>query len=220
MKALPAVELLTGTDLTISRAQRFPGNSLARAGGENTCLEARGNEPPPRSTATEPGRAQTENQAGFPLGIDNPHSSSVLAGRVLLVDDFEPWRRAIRSTLTAHGPLRIVGEAADGLEAVQKAQKLKPDLVLLDIGLPRLNGIEAARRVRKVLPETKILFLSQGNDVDVVMAVLSDGAQGYVVKAEVGRELLPAIGLVLRGEKFVSSRLPCQSASKTSSLSI
>lgn len=182
-------------------------------------MDAPANEPPPRTVATEPGRVQTENQTSFPRGTDNPHSPLVLAGRILLVDDFEPWRRALCSTLGAHAPLRIVGEAADGLEAVQKAQKLKPDLVLLDIGLPRLNGIEAARRIRKVLPEAKILFLSQGNDMDVVMAALSDGAQGYVVKADAGRELLPAIGLVLRGEKFVSSRLPCQSASKTSSLS-
>jgi hypothetical protein len=135
MKALLAAERLTPA---ISRAQRFPCDSLARAGNideENTSVDAASNEPPPRSVATKPGRAQTENQTSFPLGIDNPHSTSVVAGRILLVDDFEPWRRAVCSTVGAHGPLRIVGEAADGLEAVQKAQKLKPDLVLLERGI-------------------------------------------------------------------------------------
>jgi DNA-binding NarL/FixJ family response regulator len=90
-------------------------------------------------------------------------SSSI---RILLVDDFEPARRSICSVLSARAQLNVVGEAADGLEAVQKAQGLQPDVVLLDIGLPGLNGMEAASRIGKVAPGAKILFVSQVSDSD------------------------------------------------------
>jgi DNA-binding NarL/FixJ family response regulator len=93
------------------------------------------------------------------------------------------------------------------VRSLRKAQELKPDLVLLDIGLPNLDGIEAARRIGQVVPDAKILFLSQTNNIDVVRVALNDGAYGYVVKAAAGRELLPAIGTVLRGQKFVSRQL-------------
>jgi CheY-like chemotaxis protein len=99
----------------------------------------------------------------------------------------------------------IVGEAADGFEAVQKAEQLKPDLILLDIGLPKLNGIEAARQLRKLVPESKILFLSGLHDPDIVREALRTGASGYIVKSDVGSELTKAIEAVLRGEQFVST---------------
>ena len=106
--------------------------------------------------------------------------------RVLVVEDYEPFRRFVCSTLRKSLDLQIVGEASDGLEAVQKAEELKPDLIVLDIGLPSLNGIEAARRIRKAAPQSKIIFVSQESSADVVQEALALGALGYVVKAHAG----------------------------------
>jgi DNA-binding NarL/FixJ family response regulator len=121
-----------------------------------------------------------------------------------VVDDFEPWRRFVCSTLEKAPELQVICEVSDGLEAVQKAEELRPDLILLDIGLPTLNGMEAARRIRKLAPESKILFLSQESSGDVVQEALSLGAWGYVVKVNAGSELLPAVDAVLRDRQFVS----------------
>lgn len=131
-------------------------------------------------------------------------SLASLSIRVLLVDDFEPYRHSVRSMLRADERLDLVGEAGDGLEAVQKSQNLQPDLILLDIGLPKLNGLEAAGRIEKVAPAAKVVFLSQNSDGDLVHAAMSNGARGYVLKADAGRELLPAIAAVVRGERFIS----------------
>ena len=98
--------------------------------------------------------------------------------RILVVEDYEPFRRFVCSTLGKTPELQIIGEASDGLEAVQKAEELQPDLILLDIGLPTLNGIEAARRIRKLSPESKILFVSQESSADVVQEALSVGGTG------------------------------------------
>ena len=125
--------------------------------------------------------------------------------RVLVVDDYEPWRRFVSTTLQKQPGLQVSGEASDGLEAVQKAEELQPDLIVLDIGLPTLTGIEAARRIRKVSPKSKILFISQESSADVVQEALASGALGYVVKVHAGSDLLPAVGAVLEGRQFVSS---------------
>jgi len=93
------------------------------------------------------------------------------------------------------------------LEAVEKAQELKPDLVLLDISLPTLNGVEAAIRIREAAPMTKIIFISAYQDSHAVQTVLTNGADGYVLKWDVTRELLPAIEAALWGGKFVTSHL-------------
>jgi DNA-binding NarL/FixJ family response regulator len=124
--------------------------------------------------------------------------------RILVVDDYEPFRRFVCSTLGKRPTLQIVGEASDGLEAVRRAEELKPDLILLDIGLPTLNGIEAARRIRKLAPEAKIIFLSQESSSDVVQAALGLGAWGYVVKARAESDLLAAVEAVLLEKHFVS----------------
>jgi DNA-binding NarL/FixJ family response regulator len=124
-----------------------------------------------------------------------------------VADDYEGWRRQICLLLKARPELQVICEASDGLEAVQRAEELKPDLIVLDIGLPTLNGIEAARRIRMLAPESKILFLSQESSVDVVREGLKLGALGYVVKARAGIELLPAVETVLRGERFVCSSI-------------
>jgi DNA-binding NarL/FixJ family response regulator len=126
--------------------------------------------------------------------------------RVLVVDDHEPFRRFICSTLGKRPELQIVGEVSDGLQAVQKAEELQPDVIVLDIGLPTLNGIEAAHRIRKLSPESKILFMSQESSADVVREALGTGARGYVVKTDAGGDLLQGVNAVLRGERFVGRR--------------
>jgi DNA-binding NarL/FixJ family response regulator len=127
--------------------------------------------------------------------------------QVLVVDDSLPWQRLVRAMLESKKDLIIVAEAVDGLEAVQKAQELQPDLILLDIGLPTLNGIEAARRIRKLCLNSKILFVSNETSTEVVEEALRLGARGYLLKLDAGSELLHAVDAVLRGEQFVGSRL-------------
>ena len=122
--------------------------------------------------------------------------------RVLVVEDYEPFRRFVRSTLAERPALQIVCEVTDGLEAVLKAEELKPDLILLDIGLPSLNGMEAARRIAKTAPESKIIFLSQESSPEVIQAALNLGAWGYVVKVKAGTDLLSAVDAVLQGKQF------------------
>jgi len=107
--------------------------------------------------------------------------------------------------LNRHAELQVVGEVADGLEAFQKAKELRPHLILLDIGLPYLNGIEAAKQICQVVPDTKIIFLTLNRDPDVVRAALDNGAKGYVLKEDAGSELWPAIETVLQGKQYVSS---------------
>jgi len=127
--------------------------------------------------------------------------------RVLVVDDFEQWRRVVRTALRTKLGLEVWEEAADGLEAVQKAKVLQPDLVVLDIGLPTLNGIEAARRIRNVSPKSKILFLTENRCCEVADAALQEGASGFVVKSAFTSELIPAVESVLEGKPFLSAKL-------------
>jgi CheY-like chemotaxis protein len=101
--------------------------------------------------------------------------------------------------------LQVIGQASDGLEAVQKADALQPDLIVLDLGLPTLNGIEAARQIRKLVPKAKIIFLTQESSDDVMREAFSLGALGYVVKDHAGSELLAAVDAVCQGRQFVGS---------------
>lgn len=127
--------------------------------------------------------------------------------RVLVVDDYEPFRRFVCSTLKLRPALQIISEASDGSEAAQKAEEFKPELILLDVGLPTLDGIEAARRIRKCSPESKILFVSQESSADIMHEAFSLGALGYLAKIDAGSELLAAVDAVLRGRTFVSAKL-------------
>jgi CheY-like chemotaxis protein len=124
-----------------------------------------------------------------------------------VVDDFAPWRRFVIAKLRENRDLHIVGIVSDGLEAIQKAGELQPDLILLDIGLPKVNGIVAARRIRNVAPNSKILFLSQELDLHVAQAALNEGGHGYVVKSDAEKELFAAVEAVMQGKKFLSCRL-------------
>ena len=127
--------------------------------------------------------------------------------RILIADDYSDWRRQTRLLFQPKPQWEVIAEAGDGLEAVQKAGELKPDLIVLDIGLPKLNGIEAARRIRQLAPNSKIVFLTQNNDLDVVRAALDTGALGYVHKASARKELLQAVDAALGGTQFVDSSL-------------
>ena len=124
--------------------------------------------------------------------------------RILVVEDFVPFRQFVLSTLANMSDLQVIGEVADGLEAVQKCVELQPDLILLDISLPSLNGIKAARQIRRLVPESKVIFLTQESSADVVQEALSLGARGYVVKIKAASELLTAVEAVLMGKMFVT----------------
>jgi DNA-binding NarL/FixJ family response regulator len=128
--------------------------------------------------------------------------------RVLVVEDFLPFRQFVCSTLGKRDDLQVICEVSDGLEAVQKAEELKPDLVLLDIGLPTINGFEAARRIRKLSPESKIIFLTQESGADVVEEALGLGAWGYIVKTRVASDLITAVEAVISEKQFVGSTQP------------
>ncbi|HEY6304556.1 MAG TPA: response regulator transcription factor [Terriglobales bacterium] len=127
--------------------------------------------------------------------------------RVLVVEDFVPFQDFICSTLMKKTSLQVIGRVSDGQEAVERTEKLKPDLILLDIGLPTLNGIGAARRIRKVAPEAKIIFVTQESSPEVAQDALSSGARGYVLKTRAGTDLLAALDAVLEGRRFVSDGL-------------
>jgi DNA-binding NarL/FixJ family response regulator len=127
--------------------------------------------------------------------------------RILVVEDLAAFRDFICSTLGKVPDLQIVGVASDGLDAVRQAEALKPDLILLDIGLPSLNGIAAARQIRRLSPESQILFVSQESSADIVQEAFRTGALGYVVKTDAGSELLAAVEAVCQGRQFVSSGL-------------
>jgi DNA-binding NarL/FixJ family response regulator len=132
-----------------------------------------------------------------------PAGESALRERrvtVLLVDDHEPFRNIISSLLASNLTLRVVAEASDGLDAVRKAWLLQPDLVLLDIGLPLLNGIEAARRIRCLAADSKIVFLTQETDPEVIQEARGLGASGYIVKSNAESELLATIELIFQDQ--------------------
>jgi DNA-binding NarL/FixJ family response regulator len=122
-----------------------------------------------------------------------------------VVDDYAPFREFVRLTLAERPELEVIGEASDGPEAVQKAAELKPDLILLDLGLPTMNGIEVARRFRELVPEAKIIFFSQESSADLVEEALRMGVWGYVVKARAGSQLLSTVEAVVSGKQSFGS---------------
>jgi DNA-binding NarL/FixJ family response regulator len=131
------------------------------------------------------------------------------AVRILIADDFAAWRGCIVTLLATIPEFHIVGEAADGLEAVRKTQELQPDLILLDIGMPKLNGIEAARQICVAAPGVIILFVSENRCRDVIREALGTGrcTRGYVLKSAAASDLLPAMQAVLQRGTFLSGDL-------------
>jgi DNA-binding NarL/FixJ family response regulator len=139
------------------------------------------------------------------LNIDDDQTMSSV--RVLIAEDFEPFRRFLCSVLRNETGSPIICEVSDGLEAVQEAEKLKPDLILLDIGLPTLNGIEAARQILRLAPESKIILVSMESSIDVVEEAFRLGAWGYVVKTTAAIDLVAAVDAVLAEQRFASGTL-------------
>src|SRR5688572_28979893 len=127
--------------------------------------------------------------------------------RVLLVDDHLPLRRHMSSAVQASPGWLVVGESDDGPDAIEKAAALQPDLILLDVELPTLNGLEAARRILAADPNTRILFVSAHYSWDIVEAAMGAGARGYILKLELGHDLLPAMQAISDGQRWVSSTL-------------
>ena len=126
---------------------------------------------------------------------------------VLVVDDYEPWRRHVCAELQKYPRWRVVAEARDGLEAVRTAYTLNPDLILLDIGLPGLNGLEAARRILAQRSSARILIVTEQHSPDIAEAALEAGARGYLFKMDAGRDLPFAMEAVVNGGGFLSSAL-------------
>jgi DNA-binding NarL/FixJ family response regulator len=126
---------------------------------------------------------------------------------VIVAEDHREFLRFISATLSKKRDLQIICEVADGLEAVKKAEELNPDLILLDIGLPTLNGITAARLIRELAPKSKIIFVTTESSVDVVQEALNLGGWGYVLKAMAGANLLAALEAIISGKQFASSTL-------------
>jgi DNA-binding NarL/FixJ family response regulator len=125
--------------------------------------------------------------------------------KVLVVDDYAPWLHFVSIALAVKPEIQVVGEAEDGITAIQKASQLNPDLVILDIGLPDMSGVEVATRILEMAPKTRILFLTDNTSRDTVCNALLTGAQGYVVKASAAKDLVPAVEAVLLNCHFVSA---------------
>jgi two-component system response regulator NreC len=130
--------------------------------------------------------------------------------RILLTDDHTLFRQGIKTLLSAEADLDIVGEAANGAEAVEKTNELRPDLVLMDIGMPGLSSFEATRQIKKARPDTKVLFLTMYDDEDYLVQCMEVGASGYVLKDSPAPQLLAALRDVYRGGSYLSPRMLSQ----------
>lgn len=127
--------------------------------------------------------------------------------RILIADDHEMVRKGLRVTLEAEPGWSVVAEAANGRQAVELATSLQPDVVVMDIGMPELNGLEATREIRDALPKVRVLVLTVYEAEHVVNEVIQAGAQGYLLKSDAGRELVQAIGNLLQGKSYFTARI-------------
>ena len=127
--------------------------------------------------------------------------------RILLADDHEIVRQGLRSLLQSRQGWSVIGEASNGAEAVEKAIELKPDVVVLDVGMPQLNGLDAIRRIRDALPQVEVLVLSVHDAEHVVRRALASGARAYLAKSDAGRDLVAAVEAALRHKPFLSPKL-------------
>ena len=130
-----------------------------------------------------------------------------MAIRILIADDHEVVRRGLRALLETKPGWEVCGEARDGREAVEKTKTLKPDVVILDISMPRLGGLEATRRIIKAAPRTEILILTMHESEEMVGEVLNAGARGYVLKSDAGRELIIAVESLRQHKPFFTTKI-------------
>jgi DNA-binding NarL/FixJ family response regulator len=138
---------------------------------------------------------------GTSLSVTSP-GTALARTRLLIVDDHEIFRKGLRSLVESSGDLEICGEAANGLEAVEAARKLVPDLIVMDISMPYMNGLDATKQIRKEFPQARVLMLSQHDSSHIVTAAIEAGASGYVTKSEVAHHLLLALQAVAAGQSF------------------
>ena len=131
---------------------------------------------------------------------------------ILIADDHSIVRKGLRSTLEECTNYRVVGEAANGREAVRLAEQLTPDIAILDIGMPQLNGIEAASQIQKVSPKTRVLILSMHTDETYILRALTAGARGYLLKDTAENDVLAAVRAVARGKAYFSPAIAKMSA--------
>lgn len=123
--------------------------------------------------------------------------------RLLIVDDHTVLRDALRALLSLSEDIEIVGEASEGAEAVEKAKELRPDIVVMDLGMPKMDGLEATRRIKKKNPKAKVLVLTQHDNKEYILSAIKAGASGYVPKKALGSELVSAIRSVNQGQSFL-----------------
>jgi DNA-binding NarL/FixJ family response regulator len=127
--------------------------------------------------------------------------------KVMIADDHALVREGIMAFLRMHDEIEIAGEASNGIEAIQKARELRPDIILMDISMPELGGIEATLEIKKTMPEIKILILTQYDDKAYVSRLLKAGVSGYILKHAVGTDLIAAIKAVAQGESYLHSSI-------------
>jgi DNA-binding NarL/FixJ family response regulator len=127
--------------------------------------------------------------------------------RILVADDHEVARKGIRALLEEHGGWEVCGEAKDGREAVELSTQLKPDIMLLDIGMPNLNGLDAARQILALNPDARILILTVHDSEQVVREVLAAGARGFLLKSDAGRDLMAAVEALQNRRTFFTSKV-------------
>jgi DNA-binding NarL/FixJ family response regulator len=131
-----------------------------------------------------------------------------MAIRILIVDDHPVVRHGLRNLLEVQSGWEVIGEAADGLEALEKADRLTPDVILLDVSMPKMNGLEACRLIRKAVPSSEILIVTQHDSPQMMREALDAGARGYVVKSNAGRDLLAAVEAVSQHKPFTLGGAP------------
>lgn len=149
-----------------------------------------------------PKRRPAGSQTEASPGTANPPGATV---RIMLADDHEVVRQGLRALVTSQPGWMVCCEAATGREAVRKAEQGRPDIVILDVSMPGLNGLDAARRIRQLSPSSRVLILTMHQSDELLREALAIGVSGYVLKSDAGRELVAAVAALTEGKRFVSS---------------